>query len=525
MQHGKVVLAVGIGALTLALPMVAQLIDKTVNPNTAGAGIAKSWTQQIGAGRGDVNTPNSALFNIKRDPFRAIRRGRQIFQRKLTHAQGQGPVTGDGSGNIMTDGSIGAGLSDSCASCHGRPRGAAGSGGDVATRPESRDAPHLFGLGLQEMLGDEITQDLRALRDAAKAQAAATGRPVTKALKSKGIDYGSITANPNGTVDTSKVEGVDADLRVRPFFAEGKTMSIREFVVGAFRNEMGMESPDYDLLSAHNGARVVTPAGMVLDGSKDAIDGPPAMTEFDDPDRDGVKNELPVSVVDYMEFYLLNYFKPGIGEQTVQTRLGLGLMQSVGCTSCHIQNLRIEKDRRVADLETEHDSRRGVFNELFSTATPLINVVSDSTGYPAVKNPQGKPFVVENIFADMKRHDLGPNFWERNYDGTLQKMFMTEPLWGVGTTAPYGHDGRSVNIKQVILRHGGEAQRARDNFDRLPDVLQEQIIVFLNTLVLFPPDDTASSLDPGDRNAANFPVNGHGSIKLTILFNDPNDPE
>jgi hypothetical protein len=82
-----------------------------------------------------------------------------------------------------------------------------------------------------------------------------------------------------------------------------------------------------------------------------------------------------------------------------------------------------------------------------------------------------------------------------------------------------------VNLKQVILRHGGEAQKARDNFDRLPDVLQEQVLVFLNTLVLFPPDDTASTLDPGDRNAPNFPVNGHGSIKLSVLFNDPNDPE
>jgi hypothetical protein len=26
---------------------------------------------------------------------------------------------------------------------------------------------------------------------------------------------------------------------------------------------------------------------------------------------------------------------------------------------------------------------------------------------------------VRNFFADMKRHDLGPNFHERNYNGTL----------------------------------------------------------------------------------------------------------
>jgi hypothetical protein len=38
------------------------------------------------------------------------------------------------------------GLSDSCYGCLGRPRDSANSGGDVATTPNSRDAPHLFGL-------------------------------------------------------------------------------------------------------------------------------------------------------------------------------------------------------------------------------------------------------------------------------------------------------------------------------------------------------------------------------------------
>ncbi|MGH2900171.1 MAG: di-heme oxidoredictase family protein, partial [Solirubrobacteraceae bacterium] len=146
-----------------AAPALAQLTDQTQTPNAAKAGIVKSLEQEIGSGQGDVLTPGSSLFLIQRDPARAIRRGRQLFQRKFTVGQGMGPRTGDGMGDIATDGSIGAGLVDSCAGCHGRPRGAAGSGGDVATRPDSRDAPHLFGLGLKEMLGDEITQDLRAI--------------------------------------------------------------------------------------------------------------------------------------------------------------------------------------------------------------------------------------------------------------------------------------------------------------------------------------------------------------------------
>src|SRR5205823_9312718 len=134
----------------------------------------------------------------------AIRRGRQLFQRKFAVAQGQGPGVGDGFGNIDTTLAIGAGLADSCALCHGRPRGSAGSGGDVATRPDSRDAPHLFGLGLREMLADEITGDLRRIRQQAITQAAGSGHSVTLPLVSKGISYGTITASSTGSVDTSK---------------------------------------------------------------------------------------------------------------------------------------------------------------------------------------------------------------------------------------------------------------------------------------------------------------------------------
>ena len=102
---------------------------------------------------------------------------------------------------------------------------------------------------------------------------------------------------------------------------------------------------------------------------------------------------------------------------------------------------------------------------------------------------------------------------------------MTEPLWGVGTTAPYGHDGRSIDLRSVIMRHGGEAKEARGRFARLPDVKQGQVIDFLQTLVLFPPDDTASNLNPGDPQAPNFPQYGHGNIKLPALFNNPGDLE
>jgi di-heme oxidoreductase (putative peroxidase) len=503
----------------------AQLVDLQQSPNAENVGIAKSLGQENGAGVGNVMTPNSSIFIIKRDPARAIRRGRQLFQRKFTKWQGLGPRTGDGTGNIDADASIGAGLADSCAACHGRPRGSAGFGGDVATRPDSRDAPHLFGLGLQEMLGDEITSDLRAIRTQAITQARNTNTAVSLTLTSKGINYGTIRALPNGTVDTSQVQGVDPDLRVRPFFAHGGTFSIREFLVGAFKAEMGIEAVDPQMAQAAAGGQFTTPSGMVFDGRLDKVAAPPTSFPGQDNDGDAVTNELPTALVDYEEFYLLNYFKPATYQQTPTTQQGLATFNQIGCNRCHVQDLTINRDRRVADFETAYDPQRGIFNQLFSTAALKFTQQNDGSGFPTLKLPAQQSFVVHNFFADLKRHDLGPNFHERNYDGTMQNVFMTEPLWGVGSSAPYGHDGRSVNLQEVILRHGGEAQAQRDAFAALPDSSKTALLDFLSSLVLFPPDDTASSLDPGSPATVGFPQRGHGSIKLTVLFNDPTDPE
>src|ERR1700682_5621601 len=81
----------------------AQLIDLTKAPNAANAGIAKSLDQEIGVGRGDILTPDSAAFNINRDPFRAVRRGRQLFQRKFQRLDGAAPYLRDGTGDIANN--------------------------------------------------------------------------------------------------------------------------------------------------------------------------------------------------------------------------------------------------------------------------------------------------------------------------------------------------------------------------------------------------------------------------------------
>lgn len=216
---------------------------------------------------------------------------------------------------------------------------------------------------------------------------------------------------------------------------------------------------------------------------------------------------------------------PGTYEQTRVTHAGRQLLEDIGCAQCHIPDLPLTADRRVADVETVYDPVKGIFNSLFATTTPLHDTREDGTGLPPLKSSRHGPFLVRNVFTDLKRHDLGPPFHERHFDGTLTKRFMTTPLWGVDTTAPYGHDGRSINLREVILRHGGEAQAQRDAFAQLPARQQEALLRFLESLVLFPPDDTASNLDPGDPTIPDFPQRGHGSVNLSVLFNNPHDLE
>jgi hypothetical protein len=681
--------------LTVAIDSSAQEVDQVSAPNAVGVGAAKGIVQQLGGGVGDEETFGSSRYVIARDPARAIRRGRNLFQRKFKHSEGQGPRTGDGNGDINTIGSIGAGLSDSCASCHGRPRGSAGFGGDVFTRPDSRDAPHLFGLGIQEQLADEITAELRGIRDDAVAtgctpgggggtsplnaddvnqwnvqpgsggsianapggginvtagsgwtivrsaavgplagtnpnlqfvlnipagaptwgivsavvvapaagiwwgqlaqiplsslniggqnnislaipanfQAALNGDPnasiniivmgnpgqvfrfdnivvaqtqpgsggggagcpLVVDLISKGVNYGTLSVDENGVVDTSNVQGVNTDLRVRPFFAEGTTVSMREFAVGAFNAEMGIQITDPVIDTAAAGGFSVTPGGMVLDGSVDVFESSP-LAETTDPDATepnapGLGPDAGETLIDFMEFYLLNYFKAGHYQVTNNATSGRALFNSVGCNTCHRANFTIDSDRRVADVETVHRSAlpagsqppQGVFNNLFATASGRFQAVpgsEDELGFPIIE-PQGQPFLVEDIFTDFKRHDLGTQLHERNFDGTFQRVFITEPLWGVGSSAPYGHDGRAINLQEIILRHGGEAATARAAYVALSPGQQNLVKEFLNTLILFPPDDTASNLNiAGDIDPANpnFPQVAHGNIRLPTLF-------
>jgi CxxC motif-containing protein (DUF1111 family) len=87
------------------------------------------------------------------------------------------------------------------------------------------------------------------------------------------------------------------------------------------------------------------------------------------------------------------------------------------------------------------------------------------------------------LFSDLRRHDIGKDLAEPRSDrGVAGSVFLTRPLWGVGRSAPYLHDGRAPMLEQAILAHGGEARAARDAYAALEDPERGSVRVFLSSL-------------------------------------------
>ncbi len=86
-------------------------------------------------------------------------------------------------------------------------------------------------------------------------------------------------------------------------------------------------------------------------------------------------------------------------------------------------------------------------------------------------------------FGDFLLHDIGTG------DGIVQNggqstrlKVRTAPLWGVRTHTRLMHDGLSLTFMEAIMRHKGEAEIVRQNFEGLSQSEQTEIIIFLESL-------------------------------------------
>jgi hypothetical protein len=399
-----------------------------------------------------------------------------------------------------------------CTDCHQEP----GDGGGPAAANVHRDpqrngnlgqfiernTPHLFGQGGIQVLAEEMTEVLQAQRDAGRQQACTRGT-FTQALSAKGVSFGSITATRTGsfpcqvTFNTAAVSGVATDLVVRPFQWKGVVAFIRDFARGASHNELGL-TPD-ELLA-----------------NPDA-----------DSDGDGIVREATVGDMTALAVYLAGQPRP-----TTLTELNsLGLLDTpltfaqinainrgavlfnssgAGCAGCHVPQLRV--DQPVFFEPSKNPNYRdatfpGGGNPLTFALDPnvpnRVNLTTDIIDNPTPipggttlgnfrRNAQGQAIV--ELFGDLKRHNMGSGLAESvDEAGTGASNFLTENLWGVGSTAPYLHDGRATTLAEAILEHGGEAQNSANFFRAATDAARTNpsdtraadLIAALNNLVLF----------------------------------------
>lgn len=415
----------------------------------------------------------------------------------------------------------------SCAECHNVPveDGAGRPSANVHRDPQrtgtpgrfiQRNTPHLFGMGGLQRLAEEMTDDLRAQATAAIASCGAVGCSVTVSLSSKGISFGTVivtrtavdpTLPPNnctGTdaipfidpadclagvgADITGVAGVGRDLVVRPFQWKGSVAFVRDFNRDASNQEIGMQA--------------VEMAGDDVDG-----------------DFDGVSNELGVGDESALALYIAGQPRPTTRQEL--SRLGLlqppisateskaidhgeAQFKAIGCAGCHVPALTINAARfsepsqnvNFRDLlfpagqdplARELDPARAVSFDLTADQPDnRIVVGGKEIRFGAFDKGPWAGNAIVRLYGDLKRHDMGPRLAEQIDEiGSGASVWLTENLWGVGSTPPYLHDGRATTLVEAILEHGGEAQASRDKFAALTVSQKSDVVTFLNNLVDF----------------------------------------
>jgi CxxC motif-containing protein (DUF1111 family) len=85
---------------------------------------------------------------------------------------------------------------------------------------------------------------------------------------------------------------------------------------------------------------------------------------------------------------------------------------------------------------------------------------------------------VVHLYSDLLLHDVAPK--QARFVGS--RTFRTPPLWGVGATAPYFHDGMSETLDAAVRRHEGEASRSQERYRSGSDSDRGALMAFLRSL-------------------------------------------
>ncbi|MDE0312450.1 MAG: hypothetical protein OXI52_09315 [Caldilineaceae bacterium] len=326
-----------------------------------------------------------------------------------------------------------------------------GSNRTLKTVGNERNTVSIFGASFIELLAREMTAELQAQRASACDQAMRAGWVVTASLAAKRVDFGALTCHPDGSADTSHVEGVDADLVIRPFHQKGVVVSLREFSNNALLHHHG-------ILAAER-----------ADGKAD-------------PDADGYANELTVGDITALTLFQATLPAPvrvapnTRAEREAAARGRLNFDQ-IRCSDCHIPAMPL------ASLEIVEPGPFNPANNLRPEDVGATYKV-DLSPFIADLKQDGEGNFLLPVYTDLKRHDMGEflNNEALEQAGVPTRCWLTRKLWGIASEPPYLHHGRATLISEAILAHGGEAQEQRYAFAELEQREQAELLKFLLTL-------------------------------------------
>lgn len=504
------------------------------------------------------------------DPWLGFQWGRSLTQRNFRERDGVYGDHGKIDGIMLPDGvtkMMDRSHSNSCGSCHNVPYRDGGAGMTIAKNGATgRNTPHMFGTGLQEMIGLQMRAMALAIADTngdgwiSKEEAKGKrciirNMPNSVTGESIEIDYGSfddedgdgrpdlnqvfwpIYVDKNGqriawarSLKTPEVAGYHFEVQVYGFgtpympFRPAISTTVRAFTITPFDIHSGLqgcdptccESPNRDGLARVSNAgaqQFISAAGKDRGGVRAPSPTPGILgISLDDPDRDGYCEEISEGDLDVAEWYLMNHPSPARGKRTSDVVIGEKLFAKIGCATCHTPDWHLEAhqpakkfdgDRRFFELEVAWNDAT---DRLEGKVRDLTKKVQDKKGLRHV--PKREAYTIRGIYSDFKYHDVGEEFYQMQYDGTIVRQWRTTPLWGLGHTAPYGHDGASLDIESAIRRHGGEALGSRTAFAALSDTERKQLLCFLQNLILYTTDMLPTDMNGDGKIDENFKVAG-----------------
>jgi CxxC motif-containing protein (DUF1111 family) len=210
------------------------------------------------------------------------------------------------------------------------------------------------------------------------------------------------------------------DGRSARFGRKGDAADVAGFIDSALRFELGLTTPDNPVEETRNGVPIPSETDPMQEPEID-LEGFGLLTAY----VRFLGAPAPQSV-------------PSDGDAVDQ---GDELFQRIGCTDCHVPELRTGPSEVVALA----DRVIRPYSDL------LVHDLGDADG-------------------DVCGRDVGPG------------EYRTAPLWGLRYRDRYMHDGTTTDLIAAISRHGGEAALARDTFLRLAPEERSALLAFLASL-------------------------------------------